>query len=168
MSFLNFSPRLPLIGAVLLIGFAGAAHAAVTPGDPLPDFSSYQLTGDVPDLQGKVVLVDIWASWCPPCKASFPAFDELQSELGSKGLVILAVSIDRKESAYTKFIERLDPTFHTVLDAKQKLVAELTPPAMPTSFLYGRDGRLRSIHTGFHGDKTVEELRAEITALLNE
>ena len=167
MSFPDLSSRLSLTAALLLLGLAHAAAGAAAPGDPLPDFASYQLAGDVPDLQGKVVLVDVWASWCVPCKASFPAFNTLQNELGPKGLVILAVSVDRKESAYTRFVERLAPAFPTVLDARQKLVAELVPPAMPTSFLYGRDGRLRSIHTGFHGDKTVEELRVEITALVN-
>ncbi len=157
-----------LAGAFAAVLVATAASAALAPGDPLPDFSAYELSGEVPDLRGKVVLVDVWASWCAPCKASFPAFNTLQAELGPDGFVILAVSVDRKASAYAKFIERLDASFATVHDAKQSLVATLSPPAMPTSYLFGRDGRLRSVHTGFHGDSTVDELRAEITRLLKE
>ncbi len=152
--------------AVFLL--AAPARAAIAPGDPLPNLAAYQLTGDIPNLAGKVVLVDVWASWCAPCKASFPAFSALQAELVDEGFVILAVSVDRKESAYMRFVESHQPGFATVLDSGQRLVAELAPPAMPTSYLFGRDGRLRSMHSGFHGDKTIDELRAEITRLLND
>ncbi len=144
------------------------AMAALSPGDPLPDLKEFGLEGTVPELAGKVVLIDVWASWCAPCKASFPAFDELQGDKSTDGLVILAVSVDQKAKAYESFLDRMKPTFATVRDGKQKLVAELSPPAMPTSFLFGRDGKLRSVHLGFHGDKSVVELRTEIEALLQE
>ena len=156
-------------GAALLAALLPiTAWAAIETGDPLPEFADYQLQGELPDLAGKVVLLDLWASWCPPCKASFPAFDELQAELGEAGLVILAVSVDRKERAYTKFLERMTPGFATVLDANQKLVADLEPTVMPTSYLFGRDGRLRAVHTGFRGESTVQTYRTEIAALLRE
>lgn len=154
--------------AVAALGCAAHVRAALEVGQPLPALADYGLTGELPALRGKVVLLDFWASWCAPCKASFPAFSELQRELGPDGLVILGVSVDQREVLYRRFLEQLKPAFATVWDDHQKLVSTLTPPAMPTSFLFGRDGRLRSVHTGFHGDRTIDELRAELRPLLEE
>jgi thiol-disulfide isomerase/thioredoxin len=156
------------IGVLLLGLSASASLSALEPGDPLPDLSTFGLEGEIPELTGKVVLLDFWASWCAPCKASFPVFDELHRDSASKGLVIFAVSTDQKVKAYESFLKRMQPTFTTVWDGKQTLVAELSPPAMPTSYLFGRDGKLRSVHRGFHGDKTALELKTEIEALLQE
>lgn len=153
--------------AVAMIG-ATAMNAALSLGDSIPDLSAYALEGELPDLEGKVVLIDVWASWCPPCKASFPALDAMHEAKVSEGLVILAVSVDRKAKDYESFLKRLRPKFATVRDGNQQLVAELNPPAMPTSFIFGRDGKLRSVHRGFHGDQTVKELGAEIETLLKE
>jgi len=158
---------------MLLAGLAGvglsvtALSAAISIDDPLPDLSAYSLQGALPDLAGKVVLLDFWASWCAPCKESFPAFTALQRELADRGFVILAVSVDQRPRDYERFLTRLAPGFATVLDAEQTLVAAFEQPAMPTSFLFGRDGRLRAVHAGFHGDRTIESLRAEILQLLS-
>ena len=161
--------RIGLVLFLVVYALVGAnAHAAIEVGEKLPDLSDFGLEGEIPDLDGKVVLVDVWASWCAPCKASFPAFDALHRSQEREGLVILAVSVDRKESAYQKFLQRMEPVFATVRDGQQKLVAELSPPAMPTSYIFGRDGRLRSVHKGFHGERTVDELTAEISTLLKE
>lgn len=166
MSLVKRIQFLVVIAALLLS--ATAMNAALSLGDSIPDLSAYELEGELPDLEGKVVLIDVWASWCAPCKASFPAFDAMHEAKVSEGLVILAVSVDRKAKAYESFLKRLRPKFATVRDGNQKLVAELNPPAMPTSFIFGRDGKLRSVHRGFHGDDTIEELSSEIETLLKE
>ena len=142
--------------------------AALKPGDAMPDLSEFTLEGELPDLKGKVVLLDVWASWCGPCKASFPAFDAMHDAKVDDGLVILAVSVDKKSKDYESFLKRLQPRFATVRDANQELVALLGPPTMPTSYIFGRDGRLRTVHRGFKGDRTVEELASEIETLLQE
>ena len=103
-----------------------------------------------------------------PCKASFPAFAKLHADYAARGLVIVAVSVDEKASAYAGFVKKMKPPFAVVHDASQRLAAELAVPGMPTSYLIGRDGRLRSIHPGFHGDSSERELRREIEALLAE
>jgi thiol-disulfide isomerase/thioredoxin len=166
MSLVKRIQFLVVIAALLLS--ATAMNAALSLGDSIPDLSAYELEGELPDLEGKVVLIDVWASWCAPCKASFPAFDAMHEAKVSEGLVILAVSVDRKAKASESFLKRLRPKFATVRDGNQKLVAELNPPAMPTSFIFGRDGKLRSVHRGFHGDDTIEELSSEIETLLKE
>jgi thiol-disulfide isomerase/thioredoxin len=166
MWYRNFSRLISLW--VLVAALSGLAHAAIAPGDPVPSLSEYQLSGDTPALEGKVVVIDFWASWCAPCKQSFPALGALQTDFAAQGLVVVGVSVDGREADYLKFIKRMNPEFSTLHDSKQQLAAAMSPPAMPTSYIFGRDGRLRTIHIGFHGDRTVTELKAEITALLQE
>ncbi len=151
---------------VLLLGCAPLSATQV--GDALPDWAAHQIEGELPDLEGRVVMIDIWASWCAPCKASFPAYGDLQRELADQGFVIVAVSVDRRARDYERFLQQTPAGFATVRDAKQTLAAELKPPAMPTSFIYGRDGILRSIHEGYRGNSTIAELRADLEPLLAE
>ena len=154
---------------VAILGlFTTVVSLALEPGDALPEWANFELEGDVPDLAGKVVMVDAWASWCAPCKASFPAYAKLQQEWADRGFVILGVSVDRKAKDYARFLKQTPPGFTTVRDVSQKLAATLKPPAMPTSFIFGRDGKLRKVHKGYRGDRTVELLRSEIEPLLAE
>jgi thiol-disulfide isomerase/thioredoxin len=115
-----------------------------------------------------VVLVDFWASWCAPCKDSFPAYARLQQAYAARGLVILAVSVDQSPPAFAAFVRRLNPPFPTVRDRGQKMVREVQVPTMPSSYLLGRDGTVRFVHAGFYGGRTEHELRQEIESLLGE
>ncbi|HRE83967.1 MAG TPA: TlpA disulfide reductase family protein [Opitutaceae bacterium] len=144
-------------------------QAEIKVGDKLPPLATYELTGGLlPSTEGKVVFLDFWASWCAPCKQSFPAYGRLQQELAEGGLVVLAVSVDKKPSEFAGFVQRHRPPFSTLHDVKQTLVKAVGVPAMPTGYLFDREGRLRSIHPGFHGKQTEEELRRLITELLKE
>jgi thiol-disulfide isomerase/thioredoxin len=163
--------------ASLLRGSAAAAFAAlaaalpaqVAPGSVFPPIAAAGLTGGaLRETAGKVVLVDFWASWCGPCKASFPAYARLSAAYAERGLVIAAVSVDESPSAYAAFVARLKPPFATLHDSKQALVRVVQVPTMPTSYLVDRTGRVRFIHPGFHGEQTERELRGEIEALLSE
>lgn len=148
--------------------FASVACADVKVGSPFPKLEEFGLEGTLPDRTGKVVLVDFWATWCAPCKASFPAYSDMQRELGGRGLTIIAVSVDKKAGDYADFVKKFAPGFATVRDAKQKLVAEVKVPGMPTCYLIDRKGVLREIHGGFHGDATAKELREKAIKLLEE
>lgn len=164
-----WSLKLRNIWSVLLLGiFTAGISLALEPGDALPEWSQFELEGEVPDFAGKVVMVDVWASWCGPCKASFPAYAKLQQEWADQGFIILGVSVDRKANDYARFLKQTPPGFATVRDVSQKLAATLNPPAMPTSFIFGRDGKLLKVHQGYRGDRTVELLRSEIEPLLAE
>ena len=114
-----------------------------------------------------ITLVDWWASWCGPCKTSFPVLAELHTTYAAKGLVILAVSVDEKADEMQRFLKKLPAPFPVVRDAEQKLVAAVAVQTMPTSFILDRDGKVRAVHSGFHGDKTRKEYVAEIGKLLN-
>jgi thiol-disulfide isomerase/thioredoxin len=157
-----------LAATTLALAFTGVGRAELGVGQPFPALADYALTGALPALGGQVVLVDFWATWCAPCKASFPAYSKLQTELGPRGFVLLGVSVDKAAGPYEEFLKRTAPAFATVRDGTQKLVATVQVPAMPTSYLLDRRGRVRSIHPGFHGETTLQSLRTEIIRLLEE
>jgi cytochrome c biogenesis protein CcmG/thiol:disulfide interchange protein DsbE len=135
-------------------------------GDAFPDLTKYGLEGTLPDLHGKVVLVDFFASWCGPCKESFPAMQELQEKYGDKGLVIVAVNLDKKKEDMEGFLKEHPATFTIVRDAANKLVSELKIPTMPSSFLLDRNGKVHAFHRGFKGAETKKEYTEEIESLL--
>lgn len=153
---------------------AGAAllRAEVKVGDAFPALAAPALvslgSGELPATAGRVVLVDFWASWCAPCKASFSSLAQLQRDYAARGLVIAAVSVDEKSAAAAAFVKKLGPNFPTLHDRTQALVKQVGVPTMPTSYLLGRDGRVRFVHAGFHGDATERELRQQIESLLAE
>ncbi len=149
------------------VALAASALAQVAPGAAFPPLAADGLAGGpLPDTSGKVVIVDFWASWCAPCKASFPAYSRLQGEFAARGLVVVGISVDESPAAYAAFVARLKPSFATLHDSKHALVALVQVPTMPTSYLVDREGKVRFVHAGFHGDATERELRSEIEGLL--
>jgi len=171
MQYINTWYRvIKLISLVSLTfySFSSALNAKWSESDALPDLSAYELSGEIPDLEGKVVLVDFWASWCAPCKASFPAMQEIYNNFKDKGFVILAVSVDSTEKAYQKFVDKSGVTFPLIWDAKKKLVSEAEIEAMPTSMMVDKKGVIRSVHEGYLGKKTKKAYYEEIQNLLAE
>jgi len=162
--------RWRILSLALLSAIPAVSRAEVKVGDAFPAFASAGLVSlggpDVPSTAGKVVLVDFWASWCAPCKASFPMMAQLHREFAARGLVIAAIGIDEKPAAAVAFVKKLSPPFSTFHDREQTLVKQVVVPTMPTSYLIGRDGRVHFVHEGFHGDATARELRKEIETLL--
>lgn len=154
------------LAAGLLAGPLAARPPAV--GEALPPFVDREIAGQIPDLAGQVALVDFWASWCRPCRAAFPALARLHAEFAPRGVVILGIGVDRDPADHAAFLRRQAPPFATVRDAAQRYVAAVGVPAMPTSYVLGRDGRIRSIHVGFRGADSERALRAALAAALAE
>ena len=150
----------------MAVTFAGFADVKV--GDTFPDLSSYKLEGKLPEFQDKVVLVDFWASWCDPCKASFPAMGELQKKYGAKGFVIIAVNVDEKRSDMDDFLKDNPAPFTVMRDGGQKLVEKAGIGTMPSSFLIDRSGKVRFTHSGFKGAETKKKYAEEIETLLGK
>jgi len=138
-------------------------------GDPLPPLREYALEGTLPsNLAGRVVVLDFWASWCAPCKASFPALGVLEREWSPMGLTVLGVSVDEKKAAYEGFIRKYSPPFATVRDAEHRLVKRVQAPKMPTTYVVDRRGVVRYVHEGYHGETSDKLLREQVQGLLAE
>jgi thiol-disulfide isomerase/thioredoxin len=161
----------PYAAAVLAAGLLLTARAGAETkvGDTFPALGGAGLVAaDLPDTSGRVLLVDFWASWCAPCKASFPFYSKLSTELAPSGLVVIGISVDQNPADYQGFVRKLGPTFRVALDAGQKLVGAVEVPTMPTSYLVDRTGRVRYVHPGFHGAETERLVRTEVQELLSE
>jgi thiol-disulfide isomerase/thioredoxin len=169
MCLIDSRTRRSLLLALCLTALPGLATAGWKVGDALPELGAFQLEGKLPDkLRGQVVLVDFWASWCAPCKASFPVMEALHQQYGGRGLVVLAVNVDESSAAMEKFLKKSPVSFAVVRDAAHKLVAAADVATMPTSFLVDRAGKVRFLHTGFRGAATRKEYEKEIDLLLKE
>lgn len=123
--------------------------------------------GDSSSLSGKVVYVDFWASWCTPCRKSFPWMKKLQSRYADQGLQIVAVSVDKETKLAKEFLEANKAAFKIVYDSTGTLAKRFELEAMPTSFVFGRDGTYRDFHRGFDLSDTLK-IEKLIRSLLEE
>ncbi len=160
------------IGMAVVLGVAlGArAHDTLGPGQAAPDLRLPASDGTVVSLaasRGKVVLVDFWASWCGPCKASFPALDALYQDLRDRGFEVIAVNVDEHRSDAAAFLADMPHSMPVVFDPKGTAPRAFGVAGMPTSFLIDRSGRVRFVHTGYTA-KTIDAYRKEIEQLLAE
>ena len=115
--------------------------------------------------KGKVVYLDFWASWCTPCKLSFPWMKDLQRSYGEKGLVVVAVNVDRDRAAASAFLHDTPATFPVVYDPEGKIAQSFDVKDMPTSVLIGRDGAVHFVHQGFTTAREGEYM-AHVASLL--
>ena len=122
---------------------------------------------DLSPYKGKVVYVDLWASWCPPCRASFPWMEELHQDLSEQGLVILAVNTGDNPEDAARFLEMTKPSFEIITDPNGDIAAKLKAIGMPFSVIYNRNGERVSSHKGFT-KKHAPALRQAIEAELAE
>jgi thiol-disulfide isomerase/thioredoxin len=120
---------------------------------------------DTAALKGKVVIVDFWASWCAPCKRSFPWWNEMQAKYGARGLHIVAVNVDKQRADADAFLAKMTPRFALAFDAEGRTPKNFQVKAMPTSVLIGTDGRVLLRHEGFKDDDRAA-LEAAIVAAL--
>jgi len=120
---------------------------------------------DLDDYSGKVVLIDFWASWCGPCRQSFPWMNDMQSKYQDDGLVIVAVNVDNDLAAANRFLTDYPARFEIHFDEDKILAREYEVVAMPSSFLIGRDGQVVEQHLGFKVLKQ-DEYEAAIQAAL--
>lgn len=134
-----------------------AAHPAwaIEKGDPAPRFDLAGPGGPVrlSDYQGKVVYLDFWASWCGPCKQSFPWLNEMQSRYGGKGLRVVGVSVDQKIDDAKAFLKGHPAMFDVAYDQAGAVPRAYAIKGMPTSVLIGPDGKAILVHVGFREDQ---------------
>lgn len=120
---------------------------------------------DLAALHGRVVYLDFWASWCAPCRESFPWLSRLQQQLAPDGLVVVGVNVDRFHADAEKFLRAYPPQFRVVFDPDGLLAQRFGVEVMPSSFLIDRAGKVRERHRGFRlGDRAA--LEGEVRALV--
>jgi cytochrome c biogenesis protein CcmG, thiol:disulfide interchange protein DsbE len=151
--------RTYLAGAVLSLTLPLAVTAQQV-GQPAPPFDLPGATSAVrlADMKGKVVYLDFWASWCAPCKQSFPWMNEMQAKYGPAGLQIVAINVDAKRSDAEEFLKGTPAQFTVAFDTKGDSPRTYAIKGMPSSFLIGPDGRVLAAHAGFKdADKKLLE-----------
>ncbi len=121
---------------------------------------------DLSQYKGQVVYVDFWASWCLPCRKSFPWMQEMQAKYQDKGLQIVAVNLDEVASDADSFLAKFNVNFEIVFDPKASLAEHYEVKGMPTSILFSTDGNLLSRHIGFKAGKASEYEAAIVELLL--
>lgn len=156
-----------------VVALAGCATTSTSnAAGSAPDFSLRDVDGrDVrlSDFEGRVVVLDFWATWCVPCEAAMPHLQTLFEKYNSQGLTILAVSMDGPEtlSSVGPFARRYGLTFPVLLDVETKVTGIYNPKSTaPLSVFIGRDGRVAHTKQGFTaGDEA--DVEAEIVRLLS-
>jgi thiol-disulfide isomerase/thioredoxin len=150
------------IGVCLVATVAQAAEGKKAPAWDLSDTDGKPVKSS--DFAGKVVILDFWATWCPPCKAEIPGFVELQEKYRDKGLVIVGVSLDEQGPAVVKpFMEQFRVNYPIVMGNEKILQDFGGVTAIPTTFIIDKAGNIVKKHVGFAPKENFEK---EITPLL--
>ena len=148
---------------VLLLG-ACSRSSAVEQGEPAPDFSLSTIDGDtvsLSDFKCKVIILDFFASWCPPCREEIPDFVDLQKRYGSKGFTMIGVSlVSQKDSK--SFASRMGINYPVLVDNGK--VSALYGPvrSIPTTFVIGRDFKIAKMYIGYRPKDVFEKDVAEL------
>lgn len=156
--------------AALVLAFAvvgGAAFAAGI-GDPAPAFALRNAHGDIVSLEtlrGQVVYVDFWASWCGPCRRSFPWMNEMQGRYVGRGLAIVAINVDSNPPDAARFLERNPAQFAVAYDHAGATPLAYAVREMPSSYLIDSRGKVVDVEHGFR-DERKDALERRIQALL--
>lgn len=161
----NFFSRIILTGLVafsLLSPVTGYSEPSKAPVFSLPGQNK---TVDLSKYKGKVVYLDFWASWCDPCKRSFPWMNELKKQYGRDGFEIIAVSLDASRKDAEEFLTRIPAKFDVAFDERGKTAESYKLKAMPSSFLIDRQGRLVHKSLGYRNEekKIIEAKIQQLT-----
>jgi peroxiredoxin len=157
-----------IVAAVLLLSNKSPTSALgpARVGKPLGDFSLSDINGKtvrLRDYTGETVLVNAWATWCPPCKAEMPDLNAYYLAHQADGFVLLAINAGDSASTAAAFASQKGLAFPVLLDPNTRLINSLGIRDFPTSILVGPDGIVKAIHVGMFTPKALE---AEITPYL--
>jgi thiol-disulfide isomerase/thioredoxin len=117
--------------------------------------------------QGKIIYIDFWASWCIPCRKSFPWMNDLKAQYETKGLTIISINLDHSRALADEFLMKTPANFQVIYDPKGLIARKYKLQGMPSSFIVNRQGEIVSAHVGFNQEKKLtyeQELKALITS----
>ncbi len=157
-----------ILVTLCLTAFALTVQATEV-GQPAPQFTLPALKTDsqttLQQFAGKVVYLDFWASWCAPCRTSFPLLNKLHTKLKAQGFEVVAVNLDEDKTLAEKFLQEIPVNFTVLYDAKGEWADKYVIDSMPTSVIIDKNGIVQKIHHGFTIDD-IKDLETKITELL--
>jgi len=154
-----------IIGFISLAAMTFAAHAQ-TPEQTVVS-SQAMLEQALLEHKGKVVYIDFWASWCVPCRKSFPWMNAIQDKYKQQGFTVISINLDANKVLAEKFLLEVPASFPVIYDPRGKLAKHFDIQGMPSSMLIGRDGKIKLRHTGFFTNK-IKQYEQEIEQFLTE
>ena len=155
--------RTPILRNALL-GLLLAAAPGLAPGGevsptPAPDFTLPTAAGPnlrLAEQEGKVVLVNFWASWCGPCRQEMPALEELHQRYSGLGFTVLGVNVEQDSAEARRYLDDVAVSFPVLLDRENTVSRTYQVSAMPSTVIVDRDGRVRYVHQGYTpGDEAL-------------
>ena len=157
------SRLLTMLAVLFLPLFPLQAQEAALPFSGVAINTGQQIS--LADYRGKVVLVDFWASWCPPCLDSLPAYDRMRQEIGTEEFEIIAVNVDENTADGLKFLEKHPVGYPVLADPDGEIGIPWGIRTLPRSFLLDREGRIVVKHKRFKSGDEIK-LKQDITELL--
>jgi thiol-disulfide isomerase/thioredoxin len=150
--------RLGSLPALLLLA-AGLTTGATAPAPaPAPDFSLRARDGGevrLSSLQGQVVMINFWATWCGPCRQEMPLLEQLQAKYGPLGFTLLGVNVEPDSAAATAWLKGVPVSFPILFDTRNAVAESFGVQGMPSSVFVDRAGRVRHVHRGYKpGDES--------------
>ena len=156
--------------AITALWLAAVGVRAAVVGDAAPAFllpTAQSGTISLLQLRGQVVYVDFWASWCGPCRRSFPWMNEMQQRYGGRGVTIVAINVDAKRADADRFLRQYPATFAVVYDGTGATPGAYAVQAMPSSYIIDPQGRIAGVEHGFREERRAaleEKIRSLIVA----
>jgi thiol-disulfide isomerase/thioredoxin len=150
---------------VLTLGIAQAINAS----EPAPLFTGFDLKSgkqvSLLDYRGKIILLDFWASWCPPCLESLPAYDQLRMDLGTEEFDVISINVDEDIQDALDFLEKRPVSFTVISDPQGEIGIPYMVRTLPRTFILDRQGRIVTAFSSFDEDDEII-LKATISNLL--
>ncbi len=172
MKELGMRMRINSVLLILITTFIGIGICQEKVGSPAPDFEGKTIKAKeikLSEYAGKVVLIDFWASWCPPCREEMPALIDFYDTHKNSKFELIAVNIDDKKDNMEHFLDNLfpEPEFPIIADNGQKIPPLFNIEAMPTTIFIDKKGKIRFWHNGFK-ESYLSDFNSELTQLLKE
>ncbi len=168
---MNKALKIILLGvlalALLTAGCSPTPTQGIKVGNLAPDFQLQNLNGNsvsLSDFRGKPVLLNFWASWCPPCRDEMPYLQQVYDEWSAKGLVLLAINIGESSSTVEEFMQSHNLSFPVLLDTKQDVDQKYNIYGIPTTFLIDKDGIIQDIKVGAF--QSTAELESSLSKIM--
>ncbi|WP_299795270.1 TlpA disulfide reductase family protein [uncultured Shewanella sp.] len=151
---------------LLLLSFMTLSISAA----PSLNYEVINLQGEkvsLTEFKGRVVYLDFWASWCGPCRKSFPWMNAMHQKYQQQGLAIVAINLDADRASADKFLSSFPADFHIRFDPKADVASQFDLLGMPSSYIFNRQGELVHKHQGFFKERSVG-YENELIELLKE